>query len=255
MMLRRETPQDAIDTVMEGENRQESLSANLKLEELVSDEDLIHAKTLWEYLLFHHDFKKSDVILLLGNNDIRTAEYAGSLYLKGYGDWLVISGKAGNMTKGKWTRPEAYVFRDVALDIGVPENRIIIESQATNTGENVKFSYKIMKKYNINPSSIILVHTPYMERRTYATFMKQWPGNVTSLRVMVTSPPITLLHYPTRAVGTMREILAAMLGTFQRIKIYPHTGFQVHQNINSEVNEAFEALVKTGRYNDYIIST
>ncbi|XP_013793660.1 uncharacterized protein LOC106477664, partial [Limulus polyphemus] len=167
----------------------------------------------------------------------------------------VVDLEYSNFISGKWTRPEAYVFRDVALDIGVPENRIIIESQATNTGENVKFSYKIMKKYNINPSSIILVQTPYMERRTYATFMKQWPGNVTSLRVVVTSPPITLRHYPIRAVGTMREILAAMLGTFQRIKIYPRIGFQIHQNVNSEVNEAFEALVKTGRYNDYIIST
>ncbi|XP_022251146.1 uncharacterized protein LOC111087735 [Limulus polyphemus] len=101
MMFRRETPQNPLDTAMEGENKQESLSVNLKLEELVSEEDLIHAKTLWEYLLLHHDFKKSDVILLLGNNDIRTAEYASHLYLNGYGDWLVISGKAGNMTKGR----------------------------------------------------------------------------------------------------------------------------------------------------------
>ncbi|XP_013791091.1 uncharacterized protein LOC106474937 [Limulus polyphemus] len=226
---------------------------HFKLVEQMPGEDLIHAKTLWDYLLLHHELRKSDVIMLLGNNDIRTAEHAAQLYLLGYGDWLVISGKAGNMTKGKWKRPEAHVFRDVALDIGVPENRIIVENQATNTGENIKFSYKIMKKYNLKPSSIILVQTPYMERRTYATFMKQWPGNAALLRVTVTSPSIPFRLYPIRDVCSVRELLAAMLGVLQRIQVYPRIGFQIYQTIPSEVIVAYDDLVRTGRYNDFIM--
>ncbi|XP_076357941.1 uncharacterized protein SCO4629-like [Tachypleus tridentatus] len=238
---------------MDKTNKLGNLSEHFKLDDRVPEEDLIHAQTLWDYLLFHHELKKSDVIMLLGNNDIRTAEHAAQLYLLGYGDWLVISGKAGNMTKGKWKQPEAHVFRDVALDIGVPGNRIIVENQATNTGENVKFSYRIMKKYHIKPSSIILVQTPYMERRTYATFMKQWPGNTALLRVTVTSPPIPFRLYPIRGVCSIRELLAAMLGILQRIQVYPRIGFQIHQTVPPEVIIAYDHLIETGRYNDFII--
>ena len=43
---------------------------------------------------------------------------------------------------------EADLFKDIAVKMGVPEDRIMVENQATNTGENVRFSYRV-KKYKV----------------------------------------------------------------------------------------------------------
>jgi len=43
---------------------------------------------------------QSDIILVFGNVDPRTAEHASSLWLQGYGQWLMFSGYLGNYTRG-----------------------------------------------------------------------------------------------------------------------------------------------------------
>ena len=69
---------------------------------------------------------------------------------------------------------------------GVPGDCILIENKSTNTGENVRFSRAVLEKAGIpEPSSIIALQKPYMERRTLATLQAQWP----EVRVAVSSPP------------------------------------------------------------------
>ncbi|GAL03300.1 hypothetical protein JCM19237_6193 [Photobacterium aphoticum] len=41
-------------------------------------------------------------------------------------------------------RSEAEAFATVAMDMGVPEEAILIESQSTNTGENVQFTQALL---------------------------------------------------------------------------------------------------------------
>ncbi|XP_022254576.1 uncharacterized protein LOC111088510 [Limulus polyphemus] len=156
------------------------------------------------------------------------------------------------MTKGNWTRSEAEEFQDIVVQMGVPNNRIILESKATNTGENVRYSHEVMKQRGINPKKIILVQMPYMERRTYATFMKQWPGDVTTLQVSVSSPSIEFRHYPNSKVGTFRDLIAALLGMLERIRKYPRKGWQITQVIPVNVMAAFQYLVNTERYSDFL---
>lgn len=50
---------------------------------------------------------------------------------------------------GVWTRREADVFMDVALRMGVPRSSILLETEATNTGENIRFSHRVLKERNI----------------------------------------------------------------------------------------------------------
>lgn len=50
---------------------------------------------------------------------------------------------------GVWTRPEAEVFLDVALRMGVPRGRILLETEATNTGENIRFSHRVLRDNHI----------------------------------------------------------------------------------------------------------
>ncbi|XP_033755920.1 uncharacterized protein SCO4629-like [Pecten maximus] len=84
----------------------------------VTDEETAYALTIWDYMGLHHQVKKSDIILVLGNHDTRTAEYAAKLFLDGYADWLMFSGDQGVLTTGKWEKTEAEVFCEVALKIG-----------------------------------------------------------------------------------------------------------------------------------------
>ncbi|XP_061198194.1 uncharacterized protein SCO4629-like [Saccostrea echinata] len=94
---------------------------------------------------------QSDVILVLGNHDLRTVEHAAMLWRQGMAPWILFSGKEGANTRGKWKKSEAEIFKDRAISLGVNKNKILLEPKATNTGENVSFSYNILKQRNLLP--------------------------------------------------------------------------------------------------------
>ncbi|HYF31761.1 MAG TPA: YdcF family protein [Chitinophagaceae bacterium] len=199
------------------------------------------AKTLWDYHHMRHALQKSDCIFALGSHDLRVADRAAELYLEGWAPLVIFSGGLGNVTKGVWTEPEADQFARIAVTKGVPSEAILIENRSTNTGENVLFTRQLLAAKNIDPRSFILVQKPYMERRTFATFQKQWPGK----QMIVTSPQITFEAYPTADIP-MERVINIMVGDLQRIKYYPEKGFQTYQEIPPHVWNAFEELVNAG---------
>jgi uncharacterized SAM-binding protein YcdF (DUF218 family) len=199
------------------------------------------AQKIWDYHHLNHQLEKSDLILALGSNDLRVAEFAADLYLRGYAPLLVFSGNAGVLTRHRFSKPEAEMFAEVARERGVPEDAILIEVESTNTGENVIFSRRLLESRGINPESLILAQKPYMERRTYATFMKFWPGK----KVIVTSSPIPFSEYPTEELSK-DLVISIMVGDLQRIRIYPSRGFQIEQEIPDDVWQAYEKLVELG---------
>ena len=103
---------------------------------------------------------------------------------------------------------------------------------------------KNTKKKNIKAGAILLVQKPYMERRTYATFKKQWPESGAVIRV--TSPQVSYEEYVNRGSISKEHILNVMVGDMQRIREYPKRGFQIEQEIPSDVWQAYEALVRLG---------
>ncbi|MFZ2655371.1 MAG: YdcF family protein [Victivallales bacterium] len=199
------------------------------------------ARIIWDYMLLGHSLEKSDCIIVLGSHDVRVAERGAELLLQDYAPVLVLSGGLGNLTRGIWTRPEAMIFKDVALKMGVPENRIIVEDASSNTGENALFSMKLLAENNIFADKVILVQKPYMERRTLATFMKHY----SKVRAFVTSPRISLDDYPNSEI-TFDDVVNIMVGDLQRIILYSSKGFQVHQDVPTEVMDAYEKLKEAG---------
>jgi uncharacterized SAM-binding protein YcdF (DUF218 family) len=206
-----------------------------------------YAQKIWDYMLMHQKPEVSDAIFVLGSNDIRVAERAADLYLEGLAPLVVFSG--GNGKGSLFDRPEAEVFSDVALARGVPKQNVILETRATNTGDNVFFTKELLTEKGIQCSSFILVQKPYMERRTYATFRKQWP----EARCTVTSPQISYEEYE-REPDSKKRFLDCMVGDLQRIKEYPAKGFQIPQEIPEDVWNAYEKLVELG-YTKYVMST
>ncbi|XP_063065094.1 uncharacterized protein SCO4629-like isoform X3 [Engraulis encrasicolus] len=210
------------------------------------DETERNARVLWDYLCLNQPLEKSDVIIGLGCHDLRVAERASELFLEGYAPWLLFTGYLGKQTAGVWTRPEAEVFLDVALGMGVPRSSILLEMAATNTGENIRFCYQLLSDSNVPVDRLILVQQPFMERRVMATFLHQWPGPKGSTRAMVTSPQSDVASYPNTSVGTQHDLICYMLGVMERIRDYPQKGFQVQQDISPEAMLAYDWFLAEG---------
>lgn len=201
------------------------------------------AKTIWDYHHMHHALKKCDVMLVLGSSDLRVAAYAADLFLRGYAERMVISGGFGRFTKDLFHKTEAEMFTDIALQKGVPKDKILLETSAANTGQNIAFVYELLSVRNISTASLLVVTKPYMERRTYATFKKQWPAEGTDM--IVSSPPIAYEDYFTPELPK-DFVLNVMVGDLQRIKEYPKLGYQIEQPIPDDVGQAYEQLVAAG---------
>jgi uncharacterized SAM-binding protein YcdF (DUF218 family) len=198
------------------------------------------ARKIWNYLRLNQKPSLSDCIVIFGSHDLRVAKYGADLFLKKLAPLMVVSGKRGHLTE-RWRRTEAEKFAQVAIQAGVPRNKILMEKQATNSGENVLFTKRLLAKNGINPRRIIVVHKPYMERRAWATFRKVWPQK----KIVVTSPPLSFDNYPNRLISKT-EMIAIMLSDFQKIKLYAKQGFQIRQRIPKAVMESYQQLVRLG---------
>jgi uncharacterized SAM-binding protein YcdF (DUF218 family) len=200
---------------------------------------------LWHYHQLNHELVKSDAILVLCSHDRRVAERGARLFLDGWAPLLIFSGGLGSITKHLWQEPEANQFAAIAVAMGVPRDRILIENRSTNTGENVAFTRQLLRERERDPQSFILVQKPYMERRSYATFRKVWPEK----QVIVTSPRVSLddylAGYSNEALST-DDVISIMVGDLQRVRLYPERGFQIPQEIPDDVWNAFEVLVEAG---------
>jgi uncharacterized SAM-binding protein YcdF (DUF218 family) len=210
------------------------------------------AQKIWDYHRMNHQLSKADAILVLCSHDKKVAECGAQLFLDGWATLLIFSGGLGAITKGMWNVPEADQFAKIALEMGVPSEKILIENRSTNTGENILFTKMVLAERRLNPQKFILVQKPYMERRSYATFRKLWPEK----QLIVTSPQVSFDEYLdnySNSEFSSDDVVSIMVGDLQRIKLYPERGFQIYQQIPDDVWAAYEELIKAG-YDKHLIS-
>lgn len=202
------------------------------------------AEILWDYMILEHSLENADVILGLGSTDIRTAEWCAKLFHEKRAPLMVFTGARGRMAKDVFTENEADIFATIAKEKGVPEEAIIVEPRATNTGENIQFSYDALKNANKLPGKLILVTKPYMLRRAYATFKKQWPDQ--NCQIICSAIDETFEEYCEDENYPFKYVVNVMVGDLQRIIEYPALGFQIPQAVPQEVLSAYEELIKRG---------
>jgi uncharacterized SAM-binding protein YcdF (DUF218 family) len=203
------------------------------------------ADRIWRYHQLNHQLAPADVILVLCSHDTSVAERGAQVFLEGWAPLLIFSGGLGTITSRFWSEPEADRFAEIAVGMGVPSEKILTERRSTNTGENVLFTRQLLAERQIDPGIFILVQKPYMERRSYATFQKVWPGK----KVIVTSPRASFDEYLadlSNQALSRDDVIGIMVGDLQRIRLYPGRGFQIEQEIPDDVWDAFEELVKAG---------
>ena len=211
------------------------------------------AQKIWDYHKLDQSLEKADAILVLCSHDERVVERSVELFKNNWAPLIIFSGGAGAITKQLWSEPEAERFARIAIEGGVPSENILIESKSTNTGDNVRFTRKLVSDLSLELQSFIVVQKPYMERRSYATFRKLWPEK----DVIVTSPQTSLEEYLrsySHSSLSQADVIGIMVGDLQRIKLYPARGFQIEQAIPAETLAAYDELVAAG-FTKYLIQT
>jgi uncharacterized SAM-binding protein YcdF (DUF218 family) len=207
---------------------------------------------LWNYHHLDHQLARADAILVLCSHDKAVARRGAELYLQEWAPLLIFAGGLGVITRRLWHEPEADQFAAIAVEMGVPRDRILVENRSTNTGENVLFTKQLLAGAGLDPQTFIVVQKPYMERRSYATFKKVWPEK----DLLVTSPQVSmdgyLSEYSHDALSP-DDVVGIMVGDLQRMRLYPAKGFQIHQEIPDDVWHAYQQLVNAG-YDKYLIN-
>ncbi|GAA2083293.1 YdcF family protein [Actinomadura alba] len=198
-------------------------------------------ETLWDYHDMHHTIRPTDVGIGLGSHDLGVATFTAELFQQGMFPRIVFSGANAPTTVERFPRGEAVHYREHAIELGVPTEAILIETQATNTGQNAELTRKLLAEHGINVNSAILISRPYQQRRVYSTAKKLWP----ELKGICASQPLPLDEY-VAGIGDVNRVINMLVGDTQRIVEYPKRGFAIPQHMPSEVEAAFRRLGEAG---------
>ena len=133
------------------------------------------------------------------------------------------------------------MYADVAERHGVPRERILLETRASNTAENIRFTRDLLGKQQMRPRNIVIAVKPFMQRRVWATMAVEWP----EIPATLASPDMTLDEYFTSELAP-EIIVNIMMGDLQRIWIYARRGWSAPQRIPEEVRHAYQRLVALG---------
>lgn len=210
----------------------------------MNEEVLSLAQIVWDYLAVRDEPAPADVLVALGTNDLRVADFAAGLYLRGYAPLMVCSGgiaHQGDLLETPWDRTEAEMYAEVAQNRGVPAERILLEPNATNTAENLRFTRKLLAERGIAAGSILIVVKPFMGRRVRAALPVEWPG----VAARVVSDRISMRDYFTQELPAER-VIHIMMGDLQRVWVYARRGWSAPQPLPDRVRGAFERLSALG---------
>lgn len=208
---------------------------------MISEQSWADAQVLWDFQKMNHEPRPCSVGIGLGSHDLGVADVTADLYHRGMFPLIVFTGATSRTTESRMPRGEAEHYRERALELGVPAPAILVEPNARNTGENIRFSRDLLAEHGVEVSSVLLVSKPYEERRAYATACKLWQG----VDIVSASAPMALAAY-VDWIGNPRLVLDMLVGAQQRLLIYPDQGFMVRQEIPAPVDAAYERLCAQG---------
>jgi len=185
-------------------------------ERLPSDAEIseINAKHLIDTPL-----EPADLLFVFGTREdveLRAAE-ACRLWREGMFRWSIVS---GGVTPGSHLS-ECEIIKPAMEAGGIPEGRILEEHRATNTGENVSFSLRVIGAALglKNIRRVICLGNSWTARRYPMTLHRHWP-EVQKMLVTVDSfaTPRTLWH-------TDPEFRRRVLAEWDKIEPYKAKGF------------------------------
>lgn len=210
-------------------------------QQVISEEQWREAELIWDFHQMHHEVRPADVAIGLGSHDLGVAAVSAELYRAGLFPTLVFTGGNSPTTATRFPRGEAVHYREHALELGVPDSAILLETHAGNTGQNIMFSREVLASAGITPKSVLLVSKPYMERRSFATARKVWP----EVEVICASELLEFDDY-LKSIGDEKLVIDMLVGDLQRVIEYPTLGFAIEQDVPEDVHAAYASLINDG---------
>lgn len=134
----------------------------------------------YDYLAEEDAPEAADLIFTFGAKTPLRVEKAVALYRAGLAPRLVFSGRSPAYEKRETTEAETY--RQYALERGVPDEAIIIETDSITIPDNVRSSLNLLDELGVTFRSLILVNSPYVQRRGWCHFRKYLPDDMKIIR-------------------------------------------------------------------------
>jgi len=198
---------------------------------------LANANRLWTYMSSKRAREQCDAIVVCCSYDLRVCDYACALIKQNVAPRLVLTGKTGNWTRHLWDVPEARIFKDRAVGNGIEADKIELELQATNFGENIAFVRRLMPQLR----RVTFITKPAAVLRVALTIPIQWP----EVTFWVDSPPFLFPQDVSNVIGVF-GIINEMVGDIDRVIQYPSRGFQIPHQLPPEVLESWRELAAEG---------
>lgn len=208
---------------------------------------------IWNYMVLNMKIEKSDLIIGCGCKDLEIPKKCSELLKQGYADRILFTGGFGKITSTVFKKAESEIYRDIAIENGVDPNKIFIENQSTNTGDNFRFALNVIKQNNIKYDKIILVHNNMSQRRTLSTAKAIIKGK----DIRITSPTKTFKDFiillNNKNDEDTKNIISVIVGDIQRIIIFPQLGWQLPNDIPDDIIRSYYLLKNKG-YDKYIFT-
>lgn len=124
------------------------------------------------YLSPQNELAKTDAIVVIsgGETDLRVKEGV-KLFQEEWAPLIIMSGAARDAGESN-----AEAMKRLAVKLGVSINKVLVEKEARNTIDNARFTHDLITSNHIQ--SIILVTSPYHQRRAALTFSRYLEDSV-----------------------------------------------------------------------------
>lgn len=213
----------------------------------LSQEDWANLEIIWDYLKVRYDLPDKADAMVIGGAALMTdmAQYGAELYHRGLADRIVATGFTAK--NAVMTESEAALIARVLKANGVPKSAIVLDEQASNNGENITHSARLLPDLDEN-SKVILVHKPFMTRRFLATAQAAWPQPQPQFFATSIDMPLReyfVVHHQAYPDDPLRMV-RSMLGDYERIRDYPKLGYSTKQEFSEVSEAAYQALIERG---------
>lgn len=126
------------------------------------------------YISPRDSLSESDVVVAVSGGDTYARAMAAvRLYKEDWASQIIFSGAALDPD----SESNAAAMRDIAINAGVSPEAITIEEESDNTRQNADRTASLI--HALEYESMILVTSPYHQRRTYIEFKNQLDEDVT----------------------------------------------------------------------------
>jgi uncharacterized SAM-binding protein YcdF (DUF218 family) len=129
-----------------------------------------------EYLFCADEPAPADLIVVFGGTRLERAEKAAELYRRGLAPRILFTGGDASKTGVA----EALRLRQRAMELGVPAETILVETDSTTTGESIRRTVDLVDQLFgwTQLQSVILVSAPHHMRRVKLGMRQQVPERV-----------------------------------------------------------------------------